>query len=291
MRNKSRKIRQVAIRVTLYFLVLLIVVAVLTPYLWLFISSISTKADLLELPARFFPRRPTLKSYRDIFLGTSNQTTTAASQFLGAMKNSTLVTLSVTIVAVAVGTLASYAFSRFRFRGKKITFLGILFTQMIPPIAIIIPMYMIMLRFKLLDNLWSLFIIHLSFVVPFSVWIMKGYMDGIPTELEESAMIDGCTRLGSFFRVVMLVASTGLSATTIFAFIISWNEFFFALNFTSTMASKTLPVLITEFSSKYGADYVLTSTAGVIASLPPVLLALVFQKYIINGLTSGAVKG
>ena len=120
---------------------------------------------------------------------------------------------------------------------------------------------------------------------------MKGYMDGIPTELEKSALIDGCTRLASFFRIVLPLARTGLAATTIFAFIISWNEFFYALNFTSTMRSKTLPVLITEFSSKYGTDYVLTATSGVIASLPPVLLALIFQKYIIAGLTSGAVKG
>ena len=287
----NRKQKRSIGRIFLYMAVVLIVAGVLSPYLWLVISSISTKAELIIRPARFFPKNPTLQSYISIFSGSHNRTTTAAAQFLGALKNSAIVTLIVTVIAVAVGILASYAFSRFRFRGKKFTFMSILFTQMIPPIAIIIPMYMIMLNLRLLDNLFSLVVVHLSFVLPFVVWIMKGYMDGIPTELEESALIDGCTRLASFFRIVLPLARTGLAATTIFAFIISWNEFFYALNFTSTMRSKTLPVLITEFSSKYGTDYVLTATSGVIASLPPVLLALIFQKYIIAGLTSGAVKG
>jgi multiple sugar transport system permease protein len=120
---------------------------------------------------------------------------------------------------------------------------------------------------------------------------MKGYIDGIPIELEESAMIDGCSRLGAFRRVVLPVAATGLAATVIFAFILSWNEFFYAMNFTQTLDSKTLPVLLTEFSSKFGPNFVLASTAGVIASVPPVLVALLFQKYIISGLSSGAVKG
>ncbi|PWM39345.1 MAG: carbohydrate ABC transporter permease [Clostridiales bacterium] len=286
----NKKLKHVLKRTGLYALVLLIVVYVLAPYLWMVISSISTKVDLMEVPLKFIPRHPTLQNYKDMLLGTSNSTTDAASQFMYAMKNSAIVTVCVTAVSMAVGILASYAFSRFRFRFKQQTFMAILFTQMIPPIAIIIPLYMIMLRAKLLDNIWALTVVYLSFVLPFVIWIMKGYIDGIPTELEESAMIDGCGRLRSFFLIVLPVASTGLAATTIFAFIISWNEFFYALNFTS-LAAKTLPVLITEFSSKYGADYILTCTSGVIASLPPVLLALIFQKYIIAGLTSGAVKG
>ena len=286
----NKKLKHVLKRTGLYALVLLIVVYVLAPYLWMVISSISTKVDLMEVPLKFIPRHPTLQNYKDMLLGTSNSTTDAASQFMYAMKNSAIVTVCVTAVSMAVGILASYTFSRFRFRFKQQTFMAILFTQMIPPIAIIIPLYMIMLRAKLLDNIWALTVVYLSFVLPFVIWIMKGYIDGIPTELEESAMIDGCGRLRSFFLIVLPVASTGLAATTIFAFIISWNEFFYALNFTS-LAAKTLPVLITEFSSKYGADYILTCTSGVIASLPPVLLALIFQKYIIAGLTSGAVKG
>ena len=274
-----------------YFLAIVIVLYVLTPYLWLVISSISSKADLLEIPLRWFPKHPTLENYANILFGTSNSTTDAASQFKYALLNSAIVTLTVTFTGMIVGLLSAYAFSRLRFRGRKTSFVVILFTQMIPPIAIIIPMYMIMLKFDLLDKKISLILVYLSLVLPFIVWIMKGYLDGIPVELEEAARIDGCSRLRSFVKIILPISSSGLAATTIFAFIIAWNEFFYALNFTSTAASKTLPVVITEFSSKHGADYIMSSTGGVIASLPPVLLALIFQKYIISGMTAGAVKG
>lgn len=287
---KSRMKKRIFKCIT-YILVLGIVVFTIAPFAWLVISSISTKVDLLQVPLRWFPEHPTLENYSAMLLGTSRSTSDAASQFLGAMSNSLFVSGIVTGVALAVGLLASYAFSRFRFRGKNALLNTTLFTQMIPPIAIIIPMYIIMLNLNLLDNRLSLIVIYLSFVLPYLIWIMKGYIDGIPVEMEEAAMIDGCSRLGAFFRVVLPIASTGLAATVIFAFIISWNEFFYALNFTSTLSSKTLPVLITEFSSKYGNNFILASTAGVLASLPPVVISLVFQRYIISGLSSGAVKG
>lgn len=288
MKSKTKK--RVFKTIT-YVLVLGIVVFTLAPFAWLIISSLSSKSDLLQTPLQLFPSGPTFENYSAMLFGTSRSTSDAASQFLGAMKNSLFISAIVTAIALAVGLLASYAFSRFRFRGKNALLNTTLFTQMIPPIAIIIPMYIIMLNFNLLDNKLALIVIYLSFVLPFLIWIMKGYIDGIPTELEEAAMIDGCARLGAFFRVVLPVASTGLAATVIFAFIISWNEFFYALNFTSTIASKTLPVLLTEFSSKYGNNFILASTAGVLASLPPVLISLIFQRYIISGLSAGAVKG
>ena len=157
----NKKLKHVLKRTGLYALVLLIVVYVLAPYLWMVISSISTKVDLMEVPLKFIPRHPTLQNYKDMLLGTSNSTTDAASQFMYAMKNSAIVTVCVTAVSMAVGILASYAFSRFRFRFKQQTFMAILFTQMIPPIAIIIPLYMIMLRAKLLDNIWALTVVYL----------------------------------------------------------------------------------------------------------------------------------
>lgn len=286
-----KKLKYVAGRVILYLIVLTIVIMILAPYTWMFISSISTKADLIAKPLRFFPESPTLDNYKAMLFGTNSRTTDAAAQFIFALKNSTIITFSVTIISLFVGILSAFAFSRFRFKGRNFTLNTILFTQMIPPIAIIIPMYMIMLNLNLMDNKWALIIIYLSFTLPFVTWIMKGYLDGIPVDLEEAALIDGCGPLKAFFKIILPVSSTGLAATTIFAFIIAWNEFFYALNFTSTSASKTLPVLITEFSSKYGADFILTSTAGVLASLPPVLLALIFQRYIISGLAAGAVKG
>lgn len=287
----SRKAKKKLERIILYFLVVLIVAVVLGPFIWMFLCSISTKADLISKPYHWWPANPTLKNYMDIFFGTGNTTTDAANQFMAAFRNSLMIALICTAVSVLIGLLASFAFSRFRFRGRTLMLNTVLFMQMIPPIALIIPMYMIMLRLKLMDNKWALIIIYLSFTLPFVTWIVKGYIDGIPTDLEDAAMIDGCGRLQAFFKVVLPISASGLAATTIFAFIIAWNEFFYALNFTSTLRSKTLPVLITEFSSKFGNDFILTSTAGVLTSLPPVLIALIFQKYIISGLSSGAVKG
>lgn len=287
----SRKLKRRIKRVILYILVFIIVVVVAAPFLWMVISSISTKSDLLHRPMRWFPEKPTLDNYGAMLLGTSNRTTDAAAQFIAALKNSCIVTFSVTAIALLVGLIAAYAFSRFRFRGRNFLLNATLFTQMIPAVAIIIPMYTIMVNLKLLDTKLSLVITYMAFVLPYLIWLLKGYIDGIPTELDEAALIDGCSRLQSFFRVVLPVAGTGLAATVIFAFILSWNEFFYAVNFTSTTASKTLPVLITEFSSKFGSNYILTCTAGVLTSLPPVLVALIFQRYIISGLSSGAVKG
>ncbi|HHW48686.1 MAG TPA: carbohydrate ABC transporter permease [Clostridiaceae bacterium] len=288
MRSNTRKIIN---RAVIYILAALIVIYVLAPYLWLIISSISTKADLLKVPLNWIPRKPTLENYYTILAGTSSSTTDAASQFKYALANSAVVAISVTALSMVVGLLAAYAFARMRFRFKKPSFYLILLTQMVPPIALIIPMYMLLLKFNMMDKKISLIIVYLSLVLPFVIWIMKGYLASIPVELEESARIDGCSRMKSFVRIILPLASPGLAATTIFAFIIAWNEFFYALNFTSTIRAKTLPVVITEFSSKHGADYIMTSTGGVIASLPPVLLALVFQKYIIAGLTAGAIKG
>lgn len=268
-------------RVILYLLVLIIVVCTFAPYLWLIISSFSTKAELLDRMIFLIPDKPTLINYQNLM----------SRDFIPAAKNSIVVTATVVLISLVLGVLAAYGYSRFRFRGRNPLLNLSLFTQMIPPIALIIPMYIIFKALNMVNTRETLIIIYLSLVLPYLIWIMKSYIDVIPTELEEAAMIDGCSRLRSFFTVVVPVISTGIAATLIFAFIITWNEFFYAFSMTKTLAAKTLPVLIFDFNSKFGADYVMSATAGVIASLPPVLVALIFQKYIISGLAAGAVKG
>ena len=277
----SRKIRKKLGRAILYILVLIIMIFTAAPYIWLIISSVSTKAELLERRMFLIPEAPTLINYQNLM----------SKDFIPAATNSIIVTVSVVIISLFLGMLAAYAYSRFRFRGRTMLLNTSLFTQMIPPIALIIPMYIIFKALNMMNTKPTLIIIYLSLVLPYLIWILKSYIDGIPTELEEAAMIDGCGRLRSFFTVVVPVISTGLAATVIFAFIITWNEFFYAFSLTKTLAAKTLPVLIFDFNSKFGSDYVMSATAGVIASLPPVLVALIFQKYIISGLAAGAVKG
>jgi multiple sugar transport system permease protein len=167
----------------------------------------------------------------------------------------------------------------------------ILLTQFMPMIVLIIPIYVIMSRLGLLNTIPALVIADCAFILPLIIWLMRGYFEAIPRDLEEMARIDGCSRFGTIFRIIIPLSTPGLAASGIFAFIIAWNEFFSALVLSSTLRSKTISVIISEFSSKVGVDYVAMAAAGVVASLPPVILALVFQKYIVQGLTAGAVKG
>ena len=277
MKNKTKK--RIG-RVILYALVAVIVFFTFAPYLWLIISSISTKAELLERKIFLIPENPTFANYVNLM----------AKDFIPAATNSIVITIAVVAISVVLGMLAAYAYSRFRFRGRLLLLNTSLFTQMIPPIALIIPMYIIFKALDMINQRETLVIIYLSLVLPYLIWIMKSYIDSIPRELEEAALIDGCSKLRAYFTVVVPVVSTGLAAAVIFAFIITWNEFFYAFSLTKTLAAKTLPVLIFDFNSKFGADYVMSATAGVIASLPPVIVALIFQKYIISGLAAGAVK-
>ncbi|MCL2818769.1 MAG: carbohydrate ABC transporter permease [Actinomycetia bacterium] len=267
-------------RIVLYLLVLVIIVVTVAPFLWLVISSVSTKIELLDRKIFLIPETFTLSNYEALI----------SRDFIPAAVNSIVVTTSVVAISLVLGVLAAYAYSRFKFWGRGPLLNLSLFTQMIPPIALIIPMYIIFKRLDLINQRGTLIVIYLSLVLPYLIWIMKSYIDVTPKDLEEAAMIDGCSKLRSFYHVVLPVIKTGLAATVIFAFIITWNEFFYAFSLTKTLDAKTLPVLIYDFNSKFGANYVMSATAGVVASLPPVLVALFFQKYIISGLSAGAIK-
>lgn len=276
-------------KILIYILVIIIFIFTIAPFSWLIISSISTKTELLSTPPHWIPHSPTLKSYKAIFFG-GPTTIRAARYFKNALINSVIIAGSVTVLCLVIGSMASYSFARLKFRGRQSLLLLMLTTQMIPAVGIIIPLYIVMMNLHLLDTHLGLFIAYSSFILPLMIWIMMGYFQTIPIDIEDAARIDGCSRIGALVRVVLPLIAPGLAAAGVFAFIIAWNEFFLALILTS-ISAKTLPVLISEFSTKFGADYVMMSTGGVLASLPPVVLALIFQKFIIKGLTGGAVKG
>jgi multiple sugar transport system permease protein len=287
MDNKTkRKLNQLF----LWIAVAVILIAVLAPFLWLVISSISHKVDLTSVPLRFFPKKPTFENYLKIFYG-GRGVTDAASQFGQCTINSLIVAFFVTLISMVAGSLAAYGLTRLDFRGKGFIGTSIILPQILPPIALIIPLFLIINGFGLVDTRLSLILTYISFILPLVIRLMMGHFASIPSSIEEAARIDGCTRIGALMRIVLPLSAPGIAATSIFAFIIAWNEFFFALIFASTQSSKTLSVLVEEFSSKFGSDFISMSTAGVLASLPPVILALIFQKFIIQGLTAGSVKG
>jgi multiple sugar transport system permease protein len=194
-------------------------------------------------------------------------------------------------VSLVAGTLAAYAFARLRFPGRGWLILAFMATYMLPPIALILPLYQIMNLLHLRDTPLALIIVYSSFVTPFVIWIMRGYIATISSDLDDAARIDGCSRLGALWRVIVPVALPGLLSTALLAFLMAWDEFLYALILTQTNAAKTLPVAINDFIGRFGVDFGLLATGGVIAALPPVLVAFVFQRYIVAGLTTGGVKG
>ncbi len=274
----------------LFLLTLPVLLVIYLPVAWLVFSSISTRIEMLAIPPNFFPKNPTLMNYINIF--TPGETSSEVSRtFLITMKNSLVVSISVTIVAITLGSLAAYALARIKFPFRGGVLMGILGTRMIPEVSLVIPLYLLAAKLALTNKPIVLIITYLSFAMPFAIWIMVGFFETIPSELEDAARVDGCTRLQILYKIILPISAPGLISTSLFVFLSAWDEFFYALLFTSTVSAKTVPVAIAEFTGRYAVDITAMMAGGVLAAIPPVILALVFQRYIISGLTVGAVKG
>jgi multiple sugar transport system permease protein len=274
----------------LFLFVIPVLLFIYVPVAWLIISSISTRAELLSTPIHWIPQQPTLQNYINI-LFPAQGASEVAKTFRITLRNSLLVASSVTLIALAVGSLAAYALIRLRFPFQRSMLIGILGTRMIPEVSLVIPLYLFATRVGLFNSPWILILTYLSFALPFAIWLMAAFFDTIPLELEDAARIDGCSRLEILWRIILPISAPGLVSTGLFVFLTAWDEFFFALIMTSTVAAKTVPVAIAEFTGRYVVDVGGMMTGGVLAAIPPVLLSLVFQRYIVSGLTSGAVKG
>ena len=281
----ARKRRIMALQM---FFGLLLAVVVLGPVVWMFLTSVMRPVDLTAKPLRLIPQTITFERFRQIFASAS--ASDPAYVFRIALKNSFLIAVSVTVLSLVVGTLAAYAFAHVRFRGKNALMLLILFTYMLPPAAMIIPLYRIYNQLGWLDKRWPLVILYLSFIVPFIIWVMQDFFGSISRSFEEAAQVDGATRLQTLLYIFLPIARPGAVATGILAFLMSWDEFFYSLIFTSSLASKTMPVAIAEFNGKFTIDYGMISVAGILGSLIPVLITVIFQKYIVLGMTAGGVK-
>jgi multiple sugar transport system permease protein len=273
----------------LYAAMLIALVIVLAPFAWLLISSVAAPVDLIRRPLQWIPSHIGFDRFAQLTFGSSPDDT--AQGFRSALVNSMVIASTVTVVSLIAGTLAAYAFARLRFPGRGWLVLAFMATYMLPPIALILPLYQIMNLLHLRDTPLALIIVYSSFVTPFVIWIMRGYIATISSDLDDAARIDGCSRLGVLWRVIVPVAVPGLLSTGLLAFLMAWDEFLYALILTQTNAAKTLPVAINDFIGRYGLDFGLLATGGVIAALPPVLIAFVFQRYIVAGLTTGGVKG
>jgi multiple sugar transport system permease protein len=282
-------VRRVANKAFVYTGTLIALVVILAPFLWMVISSVTALSELTETPLRWIPDHVDAQKYIDLTIGSSPDAT--ATGFRAALMNSMIVASMTTLVGMVVGTIAAYAFSRFHFPGRGWLILAFMGTTMLPPIALILPIYQIMKTLGLTDTPIALIIIYSSFVTPYVIWLMRGYLDTIPRDLDEAARVDGCSRLGALWRVIVPVARPGLLSTALLSFLLAWDEFLYALVITQSNNSKTLPVAINDFIGRHGVDLQGLAAGGVIAALPPLILAFIFQRYIVAGLTAGSVKG
>ncbi len=252
---------------------------VLFPPIVLFLTSIKTELDALSFPPKWI-FQPTLQNYVDIF---------KSSPLIRFLLNSIIVASTNTVLSLGLGSLTAYGLARFKFRGSENLSFWILSIRMMPPVATIIPIYIIMKKVRLLDTPWALIIIYLSFNLPFVVWMMKGFFEDIPRAIEESALIDGCSEFAVFRKIALPLVAPGLAATAILIFIFSWNEFLFALILTGTRAV-TLPVGIIGFMKETGINWGYMAAGGMLALVPVVIFTILVQKHLVKGLTMGALK-
>lgn len=277
-------------KISLSFLIIPVLIFVLAPILWLFFASLSTQAELFSIPMHWIPTHPTFKNYLDIFLP-SQAASSVPRTFAISLLNSIKIASVVTGICLLLGSFAAYALVRIPFKLNRTIQIGILTTRMIPEVSLILPLFIVASSLQLINKPILLIVTYLSFALPYAIWMMTAYFQTVPIELEEAARLDGCTRLGILFRVVVPISMPGLVSTAMFTFLLAWDEFFFALIFTSTLASKTAPVAIAEFVGRYAVNVTGMMAGGILAALPPMILAFIFQRYIVSGMTSGAVKG
>jgi multiple sugar transport system permease protein len=280
---------------------------VLAPVVWLVSSSFQTEREIVSKPPHWIPHEPTVQNFSAIFFAGDKAVTYAnrrkgdpatggfipstARTLLPSMRNSLVVALSVAFLNLLIGVPAAYAMAKIRFRGRQASIYGILTTRVIPDIALVVPFFLFIRNLGLLDTIWSLIITYLAITVPFSVFILVSYFESLPDELDKAARVDGCSRWQTMSKVFLPLALPSLVAVVLFAFLSSWNEFLLALMFTQTPKSQTLPIIIASFTSDFTISFSFINAAGVLAIIPPVILALLFERYIVSGLTAGAVKG
>jgi len=256
----------------------------LGPFLWVFLTSLKTRAELYATPLRYLPASLTVANYIDAW-------TSPLTPFSRFFANSLWVS-SVTMVATtAIAVLAGYALARFRFGGRDVLLLVFLATQMFPAVLLIAPLLSQWHALGLIDTYQALIYSNFSFTVPFTVWMLVGYFDSIPRELEESALIDGCGRFGALCRVVLPLAAPGVAATAIFAFVTSWSELLFAITFTSQTEMRTLSAGLLFMVGQYEIQWGQLSAGVMISTVPVAVLFTYLQRHLIRGLSAGALKG
>lgn len=265
---------------------LLLAAVILAPVLWLFVMSISPAADLAAKPLRWWPQHADFSRYA-VLLSTAENSAGAA--FTSSLRNSIEIAGMAALAALVLAVPAGWAVSRTPSVGWSLSM--VIATYMLPPVALAVPLYMGLAHLGLLNNVFGLALVYLTILAPFTTWLMKSGFDTIPREIEAAAMIDGAGLFQTWRIITLPLAGPVMATAALFAFLLAWDEFFYALLFTSDQRAKTLTVATADLAGGRVSDYGLIATAGVLAALPPVAVGLFMQRALISGLTSGGVKG
>ncbi|MFM1990736.1 MAG: hypothetical protein RJA99_3693 [Pseudomonadota bacterium] len=294
-------------RLGLFAASVLFLAYVLAPVAWLVSSSFQSESEITAKPPHWIPHQPTLENFEAIFKADAREVTyenrrqrdaasggfipSTAKNLLPSMWNSLVVALAVVVLNLLVAVPAAYALAKIRFVGRQASIYLMLTTRVIPDIALVVPFFLFVRKLGMLDSLSSLIVTYLAVTVPFSIFILVGYFESLPDELDKAARVDGCTRWQALTRVFLPLSLPSLVAVVLFTFLTSWNEFLLALMFTQTPASQTMPIVVASFASDFTISFSFINAAGVLAVIPPVIVAILFERYIVSGLTAGAVKG
>lgn len=276
-RPASTRLVKDAITVFVTFALLILLVF---PFLWVVLTSIRPASELFADEFQLIPSSVTLQNYRAVF----------ASGFAVYVRNSLLVSIPATVISVALSFLAAYGFSRRTFRLRYTLLIFVVFLQLFPFIVLTTPIYFIFYRMGLVNNLLGLILTYIAITIPFSIYMLLGYLDSVPRELDEAAIIDGCSTIGVILRVVLPIAWPGVAATAIYTFVQAWNEFLFALTLITDNDLKTIPIGLANLFGQYTTQWDLVMSASVVATLPTLIIFLFLQRQLVSGLAAGAVK-
>ncbi len=279
----QRRLWTVAYLIGLFLAMLVICL----PGFWIVISSLRPAVEIMAKPPVWIPQELSLEAYRAMFSGVGQGGIPVWDYF----RNSLIISVTSTAIALVIGMSGGYAFARFRFTGKSAVFLGLMLTRSVPGVALSLPLFMVYARLGIIDTHFGLILTYVALNVPFTIWLIDGFFRQVPKDLAEAAQIDGCTRWQAFWQVEFPLAGPGIASAGIFAFLTCWNEYALASQLTRSVDSKTLPVGLLDYTAEFTIDWRGMCALAVVMIIPALALTFIIQKHLVSGLTFGAVKG
>ena len=285
--NAQQRLRRRIGRVFYLIGLFLAMLIICLPGFWIVLSSLRPPVEIMAKPPVWIPNELSLDAYRAMFSGIGKGGIPIWDYF----RNSLIISITSTVIALAIGMSGGYAFARFRFAGKSATFLGLMLTRSVPGIALSLPLFIVYSRIGIIDTHFGLILTYVALNVPFTIWLIDGFFRQVPKDLAEAAQIDGCTRWQAFWKVEFPLAGPGIASAGIFGFLTCWNEYALASQLTRSVNSKTLPVGLLDYTAEFTIDWRGMCALAVVMIVPALALTFIIQKHLVSGLTFGAVKG